>query len=91
MLVYDATYRESFEHLQFWIDDIKKNYSGPITMAIAGNKSDKAGELTVTLEEAHNFAQMNGISVVAEVSAKSNTGITEIFEQISAELIRKHK
>jgi glycine cleavage system regulatory protein len=60
-------------------------------LALAGNKSDKAGDLVVSLEEAHNFAQKHDISIVMEVSAKQNTGITEVFEQISAELIKKHK
>ena len=60
-------------------------------LALAGNKSDKADELVVPLEEAHNFAQKHGIAIVMEVSAKQNTGITEVFEQISASLIKKHK
>lgn len=68
--MYDATYRESFEQLQFWIEDLKKNLTTPIMLALAGNKSDKADELVVPLEEAHNFAQKHGISIVMEVSAK---------------------
>jgi hypothetical protein len=28
---------------------------------------------------------------VAEVSAKTNTGVTEVFEQISTQLIEQHK
>jgi GTPase SAR1 family protein len=57
-LVYDATFRESFESLDFWVGDLKKNLpnSQNLVLAIVGNKSDKADELVVSLEEAHNFA-----------------------------------
>ena len=89
MLVYDATYRESFEALDFWVGDVKKNLPANenLVLAIVGNKSDKAEELVVSLEEAHNFAQKHKISIVREVSAKNNSGIQEVFEEISAKLI----
>jgi len=52
LLVYDATFRETFDQLSFWIGDISKNLlggnqisSGNFILALVGNKTDKAEDI----------------------------------------------
>jgi len=45
LIVYDCTFRESFEHAKNWIDDLKANVNVPdIIIALVGNKNDAIGE-----------------------------------------------
>jgi Ras-related protein Rab-4B len=90
LLVYDATFRETFDQLSFWIGDISKNLlggndigTGNFIVALVGNKTDKAEDIQVSLEDAHEFAKTNHIDIVMEVSAKKNIGIAELFDKVS--------
>jgi GTPase SAR1 family protein len=58
-------------------------------IAIIGNKSDMTDKLEVTTEEAHKFAKSVSAEVVKETSAKDNSGITELFEEIAKKLYKK--
>ena len=58
-----------------------------ILIAIVGNKSDKAEDLQVMLQEAHELQRKTKAFIVRETSAKDNTGVTELFEEIAKKLI----
>ena len=59
LIVYDCTFRESFEHAKNWIDDLKANVNVPdIIIALVGNKNDAIGdEYVVKMPEAIEFGQ----------------------------------
>ena len=84
---YDITNKESFEHIQSWIEDCKKNSPKKIFFVLIGNKIDLAKNRQVSFEEGAALAEKNDMLFI-ECSAKTGENITEIFKQ-SAESINK--
>jgi len=82
ILVYDITYRESFEDIKnYWIPEIRENTDKDIILAIAGNKCDKYANEKVKDDEGKALAkEINAIYM--RTSAKLNSSIDEMFNSI---------
>ncbi len=92
VIVYDTTFRESFESAKNWVEDLKQNANvQDLVIAIVGNKCDLTDKTEVNFEEAHQFAKMIKAEVIKETSAKDNQGIDDLFNEIGTKLYRKHK
>lgn len=88
IIVFDITKRESFEHIQEWINDIYK-YSGTQTTSIlVGNKNDLEDQRMVTKDEAHILAKENGL-IYIETSAKNANNVKDIFISTANEIYKK--
>ncbi|KAI8500806.1 hypothetical protein Bbelb_216240 [Branchiostoma belcheri] len=87
LLVYDITCRESFENIQSWVDELKKNVEGTIIMCVIGNKTDLASRREVSREKAEQYADSIN-ALYYETSALTNDGIQEAFLQVSLSLIK---
>ena len=75
ILTFDITNKESFEHLDYWVQELKENaYLEDLYVVLVGNKKDKEGR-TVTYEEAKKYSDENQFGGYFEVSAKSGEGI----------------
>ena len=95
-LIFDVSKKESFQHLNEWIDFIKNIDNGNII--IAGNKIDLKDNREVTKEEAEKFCKEVNYEYY-EVSAKEGTNINNllyssvaslpIFNAINVEAISK--
>ena len=82
ILVYDITFKESFEQLQeYWVGQIKENAPPNVILAICGNKSDLIKDEKVDEGEARNYAQEIN-ALFYPTSAKNDYGITDLFLQI---------
>ena len=86
--MYDVTQRDTFDDIDFWLNDIKNKLGPdyPMIYAIVGNKIDLADQISVPIEDAHKYAKQNGINIVRETSAKDDTGVTEVFESVGRAL-----
>ncbi|KAJ5075347.1 ras-related protein rab-37 [Anaeramoeba ignava] len=51
LVVYDITNRESFEQVEYWINDISKNAPKNVSVTLVGNKLDLQLSRKVTLQE----------------------------------------
>ena len=92
MVVYDTTYRESFESARKWIDELRANSNNQdMVVALVGNKSDLADQMQVTAEEAHGLKEECKLDILMETSAKDNNGVQDLFIVIANRLLRKHK
>lgn len=78
LLVYDVTRRETFSHLQSWLEDAKSNSHSAMTIMLIGNKSDLESKRVVSKEEGEQFAKKNGL-VFMETSAKTASNVDEAF------------
>ncbi len=88
MIVFDLTNRESFLHINDWIEEIVK-FTGPnICKIVLANKCDLAVSRKVTKEEIQEFEKKSGIKVI-ETSAKSNYQVEMAFQKIVEQLIEK--
>ena len=82
LLVYDITDAKSFNEVKsYWYNMIKQNADPDAIVAIVANKSDLYGNEQVNNEEGKEFAKSVG-AFFQSTSAKSDTGITSLFENI---------
>ena len=89
-VVFDLTNKETIKKLDIWMKDIKDNIDNDYFIFLMGNKSDiKDRDLTIA-EEAKQFAINKKINYY-EVSAKTGSGIYNIFEKMASKLINKKK
>ena len=92
IIVYDITFRESFDSAKRWLQDVRENASKQdILIAIVGNKCDLSDKAEVQLEEAHSFGRQARAEIIKETSAKDSKGIIELFQEIGIKLYRKQK
>eukprot|EP00667_Euglena_gracilis_P019229 EG_transcript_20574 len=78
LLVYDVTRRETFDHLQSWLDDARQNSNTNMTIMLIGNKSDLEAKRQVATEEGQQFAEQHGL-IFLETSAKTAHNVDEAF------------
>ena len=79
ILVYSIDNKESFEHLEKWMDDIKKNADKDIRILLVGNKLDKIEDRLISSYEVEKFTDDHKIDDFFEASAKEGTNTKEIF------------
>ena len=82
----DKSYFTFAELKQNWLDKINEKAPQNTIKALVLNKNDLLGTREFSEKEGKNFADKNGL-LFFSVSAKENTGITELYEG----LIRKIK
>ena len=88
ILMYDLTNRDSFEHLQNWLNLINKNVSNKVVILVA-NKLDLAQEKRiVTEEEGEDIGKKNDM-LFFEGSGASGENVEEIFRSIADEVYKK--
>ena len=83
LLIYDITKRDTFEKLEFWLEDLKENSDNlnNLFIYLIGNKNDFEERREVDFEEANNFAKEKNIPYI-EVSAKTGNNIKKLFDEM---------
>ena len=91
-VVFDVSFRETFESVPSWISFYKESKSKELKdiIYLIGNKIDIEENREVSKQEAEEFAKLHNIKYY-EVSAKSGENIEKIFKDIGEELIRTYK
>lgn len=87
VLVYDTTDRESFDHIDSWLQEVNKYSNDNTVKVLIGNKSDKNEERKITSEEGKAKADSAGMLFI-ETSAKDATHIEDAFLMISSKLVQ---
>ena len=90
LVVYDITNRQSFDDINFWLNDIEKIANKNTVKLLVGNKCDLENEREVTFQEGKDFADNNGMKFI-ETSAKTNQNVDEAFEILIDEVIKNNK
>uniref|UniRef100_A0A7S2UXE3 Ras-related protein Rab-5C n=1 Tax=Fibrocapsa japonica TaxID=94617 RepID=A0A7S2UXE3_9STRA len=85
IVVYDVTNKDSFNGAKSWVKELQRRGDPNVVIALAGNKQDLADRRQVPFEEAHQYAEENGI-IHMETSAKSALNVQEIFLEIAKKL-----
>ena len=79
LLVFDITDKNSFDNLNFWLEELEKNCNlNNLYIFLVGNKTDLKKERKVSYDEAKNFADMKKIPYI-EISAKTGDNIDKLF------------
>ena len=90
LVVYDITDKDSFENINFWMENIKKNAPENVKLILVGNKCDLANERKVTIEDGENKARNYNIKFF-ESSAKDGTNVNELFFYLANEIYQDEK
>ena len=87
--VFDLSDRESFEHVEKWLEEINKYAKENVMRFLIGNKSDLVDERKVTYEEVRTLANRLNIYYV-ETSAKNNINISDFFQIATKNFLNKY-
>ena len=90
LAVYDITNRQSFDDINFWLNEIEKIANKNTVLLLVGNKCDLEDERKVSFQEGKDFADNNGMKFI-ETSAKTNQNVDEAFEILIDEVIKNNK
>ena len=86
IVVYSIDNKESFEHLENWVNLLKENARPDKLVFIVGNNNDLEDKRQVKEEEGKAFMEERDFNYFIETSAKDNKFIKELFQQAFAQL-----
>ena len=90
MMVYSIESKESFNHIETWLKEVKLQSNPDIKIFLIGNKADLEDEREVKSNEAEKFKEENGIHYFGETSAKSGLNAKEVFIEAAKLLYKEH-
>ena len=82
IVVIDLTSKTSFDHIDDWVDNFRKNAGQEALIVVAGNKSDKKEERQIPDDAINAWSESNNIKWFV-TSAKEGTGIDVMFHYIA--------
>ena len=88
LLVYDITRRDTFQHLNRWLEEARQHSQSNMTIMLIGNKNDLEHRRAVTTAEGKAFADANGL-VFMETSAKTAHNVEQAFLKTAEEIHNK--
>ncbi|CAF0890753.1 unnamed protein product [Brachionus calyciflorus] len=86
VLVYDISDRESFEKLEYWVDNLSNMNLDREVVYIIGNKNDLESEREISYEQGQKFASRNLVKFF-ETSAKNGNNLQEIFKTLAFDIL----
>mmetsp|Transcript_667 Transcript_667/g.1364 ORF Transcript_667/g.1364 Transcript_667/m.1364 type:complete len:217 (+) Transcript_667:82-732(+) len=90
VMIYSICDRESFKHVDDWLNEVNRYVNESTCKILIGNKCDLHSERQVSTEEGQAKADSLGIAFL-ETSAKEATNVEAAFRQMSTELIAKRE
>ena len=85
VLAYDINNKESFDKVQYWVEQIQTNAEEKIKCILIGTKCD-LDKREVSKEEGEELGEKYGYKFL-ETSAKENININETFETLVSEIL----
>ena len=71
IILYSIDNKDSFEHAENWLTDLKSQANPDVRIFLVGNKSDLEDERKVSKEEGLKFKNDQGLDLFMETSAKT--------------------
>ena len=71
IILYAIDNRESFEHAENWLNDLKSQANPDVRIFLVGNKSDLEEERKVSKDEGIKYKNEQGLDMFMETSAKT--------------------
>jgi len=90
LLVYDVCRRETFNHLQTWLEEVHRHSNPTVEIVLIGNKKDLGPKREVQELEGRGFAEKNNLRFF-ETSAKEDSNVEDAFMAPARSLFDKIK
>ncbi|KAJ7234007.1 hypothetical protein O6H91_17G034400 [Diphasiastrum complanatum] len=87
MVVYDITKQQTFEHVPRWLEELRSHADNNIVIMLVGNKADLGSLRAVSVEDAKEFAEKEGLFFI-ETSALESTNVESAFYTVLSEIYR---
>merc|ERR1719221_1599338 len=88
VITYDITDRTTFEHIEFWVQQLDEHGDPNVQWILVGNKSDLVEDRKVSTEEGSELAGMYKMSFF-ETSAKTGEQVDDAFLRIADLVVEK--
>ena len=98
ILVYDCCDEETFHNIEKWYGEVQtyltQELEDGMPVVLVANKIDQIADVSppetvVNFKVAKESAMKMGLLACVETSAKTGDGITEVFEKIAKEVLRR--
>ena len=83
--MYDSTSAESFESLQYWVNELQQQSDAGILICVVASKIDYSEKEEVPVKQAGQYAKSIKASL-HQTSAKDGTGVAELYNEIAEKL-----
>ena len=90
LIVYAINNRNTFEHAENWLNDLKNQSNPNVRVFLVGNKSDLEKERTVSKEEAEQFKEEKKLDRFMETSAKTGDNARNVMLQAAKILYKDY-
>lgn len=88
VLMYDATNRESFSNLSYWLGEIQSQSThSTVVKLLVSTKHDRGEHVVVPLEEGAEFAKRHQL-LFGHVSSKENIGVESSMTELVTTILR---
>jgi len=88
VIVYDITSKDSFDHVPYWMDEVRTNANRDPVKVLVGNKSDMVEGRVIGETQGRTYAQQMGY-LFSETSAKSGKNVKELFVELAEKVYAK--
>eukprot|EP00299_Pterocystis_sp_00344_P015530 c7764_g1_i1.p1 GENE.c7764_g1_i1~~c7764_g1_i1.p1 ORF type:complete len:146 (-),score=38.80 c7764_g1_i1:44-481(-) len=82
VLVFDCSNRRTFSRISVWLSDIRTHCGPNVPVILVANKCDLTEDRQVSIEEIQNASKQHSLPFM-ETSAKTGSGVEEVFEGIA--------
>ena len=79
IIIYSVANKNSFQHVENWIKDLKLNSNKNIKIILVGNKCDLVKERKISYEEGENLKRKHKLDYFIEASAKTGNNAKNIL------------
>ena len=79
LIVYAINNRNSFEHAEIWLNELKNQSNPNVKIFLVGNKCDLENDRVVSKEEGINFKEEKNLDKFVETSAKTGKNARNIL------------
>ena len=90
LLVYAIDEKNSFIHLDSWLNEIRTHGNPDINIFVIGNKVDLENKRVINRELAQDFVEKNNAKLFLETSAKTGFNAQNVFIEASKLLYEQH-
>ena len=90
IIVYSIDNEESFNHIDFWLNELRTKGNPDINIFLIGNKADLEDNRQINKNDAQDLAENNKIKIFLETSAKTGFNVKNIFIEAAKLLYEQH-